>query len=97
MQNTSVKTLQLVVSLALITGLLFTALHAKDIFSRAPKVSKDDNSRTVSQKVAGELHNHIDKFSFKHLKLGSAHNFGADSRSLKKQHLSHKRLQKVTD
>ena len=97
MQLTQSKTVELLCTLLVFVALFSADFHAKDVVAtRYAKPSKDDSS-SVARKISGDWHNHIDKFSFKSMNLSKTNVFGADSRSLKKQIVGNKRLQKLLD
>ena len=96
MQLAQSKLLELTFMALLFVALIGSAVHAKDIATvRYHKQLRDDSGTTY--KIKGDLHNHIDKFSFKSLKLATPNTFATDHRSLKKQFVSNKRLQNLLD
>lgn len=96
MQLTQSKTIEILCTLLIFVALFSAAFHAKDVVARYEKPGKDDNN-SVARKISGDWHNHIDKFSVKSMNLTKNSVFGADSRSLKKQIVGNKRLQKLLD
>ncbi len=97
MQLTQSKTLELLCTLLVFMALFSAAFHAKDVVTaRYEKPNRDDNN-SVARKISGDWHNHIDKFSVKSMNLTKSNVFGADNRSLKKQTVGNKRLQKLLD
>lgn len=95
MQLTLPKTIELFCTLLVFVALFSSAFHAKDIV--APKYQKSgrDDYNGVARKIVGDLHNHVDKFSMKSMHFVDADYFSVDNRSLKKQSVGHKRLQKL--
>jgi hypothetical protein len=91
------KSVEIFFTALIFLALFSSAIHAKDVF--APKLHKlgRDDSGSVVRKVVDDSHNHTDKFSFKAAKLSTTHAFGADNRSLKKQFVFEKKLQKLLD
>lgn len=97
MQLTQTKTIELFFTSLVFLALFSSALHAKDIFApKHHKLGRDDTS-SVARKVIDDSHNHIDKFSVKSIKASTAIAFGADNRSLKKQTIGDKKIQKLLD
>lgn len=96
MQFAQSKVLELTFTALIFMALFGSAVHAKDVAAvRLHKQFSDDSG--VAHKITGDLHNHIDKYSFKSLKLATPNTFATDHRSLKKQFVSNKRLQNLLD
>lgn len=97
MQLTQSKTIELLCTVLIFIALFSSAFHAKDVV--APKIQKSgrDSNDSVARKIVSDMHNHIDKFSVKSIDFSGAKVFSADSRSLKKQMVGHKRLQNILD
>lgn len=96
MQFAQSKTLEITFTAFLFMALFASGVHAKDVVAaRAQKQYGDGIG--VAHKITGDLHNHIDKFSFKSMKLAAPNTFATDHRSLKKQFVSNKRLQNLLD
>ena len=96
MQFAQSKTLEITFTAFLFMALLASGMHVKDVVAtRAQKQYGD--SVGVAHKITGDLHNHIDKFSLKSMKLATPNTFATDHRSLKKQFVSNKRLQNLLD
>lgn len=97
MQLTQSKLVQFFLTALVFVALFSSAAHAKDVVApKHHKIGKDDSGSTA-RKVLDDSHNHSDKFSFKSMKASAVHTFSADSRSLKKQFMSDKKLQSILD
>lgn len=97
MQLTQSKTVELLCTALVFMALFSSAFHAKDVISPKYQKSGRDDSNSVARKLVSDWHTHIDKFSMKSIDFAGSKVFGADSRSLKKQMVGHKRLQKLLD
>jgi hypothetical protein len=97
MQLTQSKSIELVCTALVFLALFSSTLHAKDVVAPKYQKSTRDDTNSVSRKIISDWHTHIDKFSIKSIDFTSSKVFGADSRSLKKQMVGHKRLQKLLD
>ena len=94
MQLSQSKTTEILCTAIILVVLITAAFHIKDIIlPKYQKTGRDDYHG--ARKVVSDWHNHVDKFSFKSLHITGSDMFSSDSRSLKKQLVGHKRLQKM--
>jgi hypothetical protein len=95
MIKTVKTTTTIALSILMIGAVSCASLHAKDLagLSSARQTKKSDDSKSLAQKYAADLHNHIHKFDMKHSGVSINQAFAADSQSLRKKFVGNKRLE----
>ena len=97
MQLTQSKTVELICTVLIFMALFSAAFHAKDIVAPKYQKSGHEDNYGLDRKLVSDWHNHVDKFSMKSMHIAGTDMFMTDNRSLKKQSVGHKRLQKLLD